>query len=167
MSFDEVDGVLKGTIKIDTLKTRYDSGTLVCLYENDYKILDGAEAASLKAELEQKINSGVQSQELKGQTASQGYAKGVARIVLERKDFAKFKKGEILITGMTRPEFVPLMEKAAAIVTNEGGITCHAAIISRELGKPCIIGTKNATELIKDGDLIEVRANHGTVRILK
>jgi pyruvate,water dikinase len=67
---------------------------------------------------------------------------------------------------MTRPEFVPLMKKAAGIVTDEGGITCHAAIISRELGKPCIIGTQTATQIIKDGDLVEVRANHGTVRIL-
>ena len=102
-----------------------------------------------------------------GQTASQGYAKGVARIILTQDDFGRFGEGEILVTSMTRPEFVPLMKKAAAIVTNEGGITCHAAIVSRELGKPCVIGTKNATKIIKDGDLVEVRANHATVRILR
>jgi pyruvate,water dikinase len=68
---------------------------------------------------------------------------------------------------MTRPEFVPLMKKAIAIVTDEGGITCHAAIVSRELKKPCIIGTKVATQVLKDGDMVEVDANSGIVRILK
>ena len=68
---------------------------------------------------------------------------------------------------MTRPEFVPLMRKAKAIITDEGGITCHAAIISRELKILCIIGTKTATRLLKDGDLVEVDANTGVVKILK
>jgi hypothetical protein len=68
---------------------------------------------------------------------------------------------------MTRPEFVPLMKKAGAIITNEGGITCHAAIIARELKKPCIIGTKIATQVLKDGDFVEVDADAGVVRILE
>ena len=66
---------------------------------------------------------------------------------------------------MTRQDFVPVMRKAAAIVTNEGGQTCHAAIIARELNKPCIVGTKNATDMFSDGDLIEV--NGGNVRRLE
>ena len=65
---------------------------------------------------------------------------------------------------MTRPDYIIGIKKAAAIVTNEGGITCHAAIVSRELGIPCIIGTKIATEVFKDGDLVEVNANHGVVK---
>jgi len=68
---------------------------------------------------------------------------------------------------MTRPEFVPLMKKAAAIITDEGGITSHAAIISREMNIPCIIGTKIATKIFKDGDLVEVDADKGIVKILK
>ena len=68
---------------------------------------------------------------------------------------------------MTRPEFVPLMKKALAVVTDEGGITCHAAIVSRELRIPCITGTKNATRILKDGDLIEVDADNGVVKIIK
>ena len=67
---------------------------------------------------------------------------------------------------MTRPEFVPAMRKAAAIVTDEGGVTCHAAIISRELGKPCIIGTKVATKALKDGQYVDVNANHGIVKVV-
>ena len=68
---------------------------------------------------------------------------------------------------MTRPDFMPLMRKAKAVITDEGGITCHAAIVSRELGIPCIIGTKIATKVLKDGDMVEVDANKGIVRKIK
>jgi pyruvate,water dikinase len=68
---------------------------------------------------------------------------------------------------MTRPEYVPLMRLALAIVTDEGGITCHAAIVSRELKKPCIIGTKIATQVLHDGDLVEVDADAGVVRVIE
>jgi len=70
----------------------------------------------------------------------------------------------VLVIPMTRPEHVPYMKLASAIVTDDGGITCHAAIVSRELGKPCVIGTKIATQIFKDGDMVEVNANHGIVR---
>jgi pyruvate, water dikinase len=68
---------------------------------------------------------------------------------------------------MTSPDYVIGMKKAGAIVTDEGGITCHAAIVARELQIPCVIGTKNATKLLKDGQLVEVNANHGWVKIIK
>ena len=104
---------------------------------------------------------------LTGQVGSKGIATGNVRIIKDAARSSHFKDGEILVTGMTRPEFVPLMLKAAAIITDEGGITCHAAIVSRELKKPCIIGTKVATKLLKNGDLVEVNANLGTIKILK
>jgi len=103
---------------------------------------------------------------IKGQVANKGKVKGFARIIHDPTMNHSFMEGEILVTGMTRPEFVPLMKKAGAIVTNEGGIACHAAIVCRELDKPCIIGTKNATEIIRDGDLVEVDGDEGIVRIL-
>lgn len=78
----------------------------------------------------------------------------------------KVKEGDILVAPMTTPELMPAMKNAAAFITDEGGITCHAAIISRELDKPCIIGTKTATRIIKDGDLVEVDANLGIIRKL-
>ena len=106
-------------------------------------------------------------EEIHGKCASKGKVKGKARIILSKKDFPKFKSGEILITSMTRTEFIPLMKKAAAIITDEGGITCHAAIVSRELGKPCVIGTKIATRVLKTGDLVEVNADEGVIKILK
>ena len=105
--------------------------------------------------------------EISGQIGNKGFARGIARIVLDINKSDHFKRGDILVAGMTRPEYVPLMKKAAAIVTDEGGITCHAAIVSRELGKPCIIGAKIATKVLKDGDLVEVDAEKGVVKVIK
>lgn len=109
----------------------------------------------------------IKNKTIAGQTGSPGMAKGRVRIInsLEA-DRGKFKKGEILVTGMTRPEFVPLMSMASAIITDEGGITCHAAIISRELGIPCVIGTRVATKILHNRDLVEVDADKGVVRII-
>ena len=79
----------------------------------------------------------------------------------------KFNKGDILIAFMIRPMFLLQMRRAGAIVTDEGGITCHAAIVARELGIPCIIGTKIATQVLKDGDEVEVDAERGMIKVLK
>ncbi|PIR74429.1 MAG: hypothetical protein COU35_02485 [Candidatus Magasanikbacteria bacterium CG10_big_fil_rev_8_21_14_0_10_47_10] len=99
-----------------------------------------------------------------GKGASAGSAIGPVSIVYHRGEFSRFKEGDVLVTTMTHPEFLTVMKKACAIVTDEGGITCHAAIIARELGKPCIIGAGNATSLLKDGDLVEVDGESGIVR---
>ncbi len=104
---------------------------------------------------------------LSGQTAMKGIAQGKVRMVMKKENIATVRKGEVLVTAMTTPDFLPAMHKAAAFVTDEGGITCHAAIIARELKKPCIIWTKVATSILKNGDLVEVDANKGIVRILK
>ncbi len=108
-----------------------------------------------------------QSEEIKGQIGNKGLVQGYVKIVRSVNEFDKFKDDEILVTGMTRPEFVSLMRIAKAIITDEGGITCHAAIVSRELNKPCVIGTKFATKILKDGDFVEVDANNGIVKIIK
>jgi phosphoenolpyruvate synthase/pyruvate phosphate dikinase len=101
-----------------------------------------------------------------GTPASKGVVSGVARIILGPSQFKNFKKGQILVSEMTRPDFLPLMKIAKAIITDEGGLTCHAAIVARELGIPCIVGTFKATSVIKDGQSIEVDANKGEVKIL-
>jgi phosphoenolpyruvate synthase/pyruvate phosphate dikinase len=103
-------------------------------------------------------------QEVSGMSANLGTAFGKARILLSPKELSQMQQDEILVTGMTTPDLVPAMQKAAAIVTDEGGVLCHAAIVSRELGLPCVVGTKNATKVFKNGEMIEVRANHGIVR---
>lgn len=105
--------------------------------------------------------------ELKGELAYPGRVKGKVRLILSQDDFNKFKKGEILVTRVTDPSYVPIMKIAKAIITDIGGITCHAAIVARELKKPCVIGTKIATKVLKDGDLVEVDANKGIIKIIK
>lgn len=100
---------------------------------------------------------------LKGLPASPGVTSGVARVILDVKDAHQLQTGEILVTHMTSPDWGPTLKKAKAIITNSGGITCHAAIVSRELGIPCIVGTVNATSVIKTGQVITVDATHGVV----
>ena len=102
--------------------------------------------------------------EFKGTPASRGCVRGRVRVILGQGDFTKFQTGEILVATMTRPEFVSVMKQSVAIITDEGGLTSHAAIVARELRKPCIIGTKVATQILHDGDLVEVDADHGVVR---
>ena len=104
--------------------------------------------------------------EIKGHCACPGFAKGIVKIINSTEEMAKMQKGEILVSQMTNPEIVPAMKKAGAIVTDVGGLTCHAAIISRELRIPCIIGSKIATRVLKDGDLVEVDATKGILRKL-
>jgi phosphohistidine swiveling domain-containing protein len=105
--------------------------------------------------------------EIKGQAAFKGRVKGKVRKIFKSTEINTIKKGEILVTYMTVPNFLPAMKKAAAFVTDEGGITCHAAIVAREMKKPCLIGTKIATSILKNGDYIEVNASRGLIRILE
>lgn len=105
--------------------------------------------------------------DFRGLTASMGKARGRVKILHSAKEVNKVEQGDILVAVMTRPDYVPAMKRAAAIITDEGGVTCHAAIISRELGIPCIIGTKIATKVLKDGMEVEVNANHSWVKIIK
>ncbi len=106
-------------------------------------------------------------EELKGQSACPGKVSGRVKIINTTQEMMKMHQGDILVSHMTNPDIVPAMKQARAIVTDQGGITCHAAIVSRELGTPCVIGTKVATKVLKDGDKIEVDADKGIVKILK
>ena len=118
-----------------------------------------------KEELEADIK---EIQDFKGVIASIGKVTGTVKVCFSAAEAKrKIKQGDILVTSMTLPDYVPAMRKAAAIVTDEGGVTCHAAIISRELGIPCLVGTRIATRALKDGNLVEVNANHGIVKIMK
>src|SRR3989338_10511474 len=91
---------------------------------------------------------------------------GKAKIILSPKDFSKMQKNDVLVCPMTAPDYIVAMRKAVAIVTDEGGMTCHAAIVARELGIPCIVATKIATKLLKDNDLVEIDAETGIVKKL-
>lgn len=103
----------------------------------------------------------------KGTTVSTGKVKGSVRVIFSPRNVSGMKKGEILVAPMTSPDYIVAMRMASAIVTDIGGLMSHAAIISRELKVPCIVGTKIATKVLKDGDLVEVDADSGIVKIIK
>ncbi|MES0350113.1 MAG: phosphoenolpyruvate synthase [Desulfobacteria bacterium] len=100
---------------------------------------------------------------VRGMGVSPGQGIGRVRIMLNSKDMSSFKDGDVLVTEMTTPDWVPAMKIASAVITNLGGKTCHAAIVSRELGVPCIVGTENGTKVLKDGDLVTVDGQRGLV----
>jgi phosphohistidine swiveling domain-containing protein len=106
----------------------------------------------------------IKTDEIKGYGACKGIVKGPVKKIGNKFDIHKIIRGDILVAEFTTPDFVPAMEKALAIVTDIGGITSHTAIVSRELGIPCVIGTKIATKVLQDGDLVEVNADKGIVR---
>jgi len=100
---------------------------------------------------------------LKGLPASPGIARGKVKIVLDPSKCSKVKKGDVLVTEMTDPRFVPAMGKAKAIVTDIGGLLSHAAIVSREMGIPCVTSTKKATKILKDNQEIIVNGTDGEI----
>ncbi|TES81954.1 MAG: phosphoenolpyruvate synthase [Dehalococcoidia bacterium] len=113
-----------------------------------------------KAEVEPEITAPVL---LSGEKASPGIASGPVQIVPQSSQIDKVKSGDVLVAEMTTPDFVPAMKRAVAIVTNRGGRTAHAAIVSRELGIPCIVGTEKATTTLKNGQVITVDGSHGKI----
>jgi len=124
------------------------------------------------SEIERKFNVrlpkniNVKINEIKGLSANTGIVRGKVRKIMGYKDISLIKPGEILVSPMTMPDYLSAIKKAAAVVTDEGGTTCHAAIICRELNKPCIVGTKIATKVLSDGDSVEINANRGLVHKL-
>jgi pyruvate,water dikinase len=100
---------------------------------------------------------------LHGLGAAPGLAAGPVRVLAALDEAARLSDGDVLVTHMTAPDWVPLMRRAAAIVTDSGGMTCHAAIVSRELGVPCVVGTGDATRKLRDGEVVSVDATHGVV----
>ncbi|MBU6430762.1 MAG: hypothetical protein KGJ58_01840 [Patescibacteria group bacterium] len=164
---DFTDGTYKKNDYCDQIKLRK-KGIAVYVNKNGYEFEYGR-VKEIKDKAYKFMDEREDNEmfEIRGNTGCKGRVIAKVSIILDRSEFSRFIPGNILVTSMTRAEFVPLMKKSSAIVTDEGGITCHAAIISRELNKPCIVGTKNATRILKDGDLVEVDADNGVVRIIK
>lgn len=135
--------------------------------------LDGDVAESTIFDFLKQLH--IKSHEIKGISANKGKARGTVKIILSgydnfdqlKHEIHAMKRGEILVAETTSPELIVACHKAGAIVTNQGGLMSHAAIVSRELKIPCIVGTDNATQVLKDGDLVEVDAEKGVVRILE
>jgi len=131
------------------------------------EIIDGkrtiiAGPGTEKRFLKQDYTTGVTS--VSGIVGCSGRVQGKVQVIKRKEDIIRFKPGAVLIAVTTNPEYVPAMQKACAFVTDEGGLTSHAAIVARELKKPCIVGTKIATKVFKDGDSVEVDAEKGVVR---
>lgn len=161
----EIRELFSKKFQVTELKKRAENCLFVQNKEN-LEIISGPQGKKIFEEvLEKKVEEGIE--ELSGFSASPGKVRGVVKILLSSTEEKKMKKGDILVAGMTRPDYMGAIRKAKAIITDEGGITCHAAIVSRELGIPCIVGTKVATKVLKDGDKIEVDANKGLVKIIK
>lgn len=155
--------LLKKKIDRKLLKKRQEGCMHTRTSEDKYEIFTGPVVDEIfETVFAKKETTG----ELKGMCASPGKAVGIVKIIRKTHDMINMKQGDVLVASMTRPEMVPAMKKAAAIVTDEGGVTSHAAVVSREMNIPCVIGTKNATKVLKDGDKIEVDATKGVVRIL-
>ena len=122
-----------------------------------------AKAYKTSSDEEEKSNSKI----ISGSIANRGKVKGIARVLTKYQDIYRVEKGDIIVATMTTPDYVSAMEKASGFITDEGGITCHAAILSREFNVPCIVGTINGTKEIQDGQMIELDAYNGKVYILK
>jgi len=159
-----IPALKNGKINVDILNKRLKGGVFVRSKDSErWKFLTGQDYTFWKNKIEKIKNI----KEIQGNIAFKGRVKGLVKKHLSLVKGAKIKKNEVIVCGMTNPQIVPFLKNAVAIVTDEGGITCHAAIISRELKKPCIIGTRMATKLLNDGDEVEVNANKGIIKILK
>ena len=165
----EIYSALTGQKSIDLkdIEERKKGFVMMMLHEQQY-VKFGEEAHTISQWVDRELNKVDSSlRELKGTVACKGHAKGKVRIAFEPSQAHLIKEGEILVCPMTNPDYVPAMRRSSAIVTDEGGLLSHASIMSREFNKPCIIGTKIATQVLKDGMLVEVDAERGVVRILE
>ncbi len=164
----EIGGLLKtGKADIGELEKRYEY-SFYLTEKGESKILTGDDAREFVKAIKLKRGKIVDESviEIKGNCAQAGSATGTVKIINAVADLSKMKKGDILVSRMTDPQIISALKMASAIVTDMGGITCHAAIVSRELGIPCVIGTKIATKVLKDGDRVGVDANNGIIKKL-
>lgn len=150
------------TFTSDMLNDRF-RFSVVRLQKSAIDVLVGDEArAFVESQNIEKVDLG-NITELKGTCACPGEVMGRVKIVNQPNDMHKMEKGDIMVTHTTYPALLPAMKKAAAIVTDDGGLTCHAAIVSRELQTPCVVGTRHATKILKDGDIVRVDAAKGII----
>ncbi len=167
MEYGTWDEVENGTWKLEDLRARRHPFVMYWSLDG-VQIHQGDAAATLIALTHKhilKVEDG--ATEVKGICASKGKVTGRAVVVFETSEFHRVRDGDILFTVMTRPEFLPVMYKAAAFVCDEGGLTSHAAIVAREMKKPCVIATRMGTKVVREGDMVEVDADKGIVRILE
>lgn len=162
---EEILSALQANYKIRNLKLR----RILCVTLNrnkQYSIYEGAKARQLFNQYIKPIKLLRIGSELRGSSAYPGKILGKVRIILRKNEFNTFKTGEILVTLQTMVDYIPLMKKAKAILTELGGLTSHAAIVSREFKKPCIVGISHLTSSIRTGDRIMMDADSGLIKRL-
>lgn len=158
-------GVLQKRVPAKVIKSR-ESLCVISMHNKTYKIITGRAARNIATKLNTTVTP-VASNILRGITVSRGpVVQGRVRVLLSPRDAHRMKPGEILVTAMTSPDYIGMMRKAKAIITDTGGLMSHAAVVSRELGVPCVVGTKIATKILKDGTMVKVDTSTGTVTLL-
>lgn len=168
LSYDEIIKAAKGH---KVRASRRDKMDWILAKKTDWKILSGKNSKKIIEDFDNSLLPR-KIDEFGGIIASKGYYKGRVKLIKTifsdniKKEILKFKKGEVLVAQTTGPELMHILQKAGAIITDEGGMMSHAAIVSREFGIPCIVGARIATRVLKDNDIVEVDANSGIVRIL-
>jgi len=159
----EILSLLSATEKADQeIISQRKKGYVMLADEENTRIYSGSAVEKFLAQVKVTETS-VNNQSLKGSVAYQGKAQGPVCLVESKEDFSKITAGCILVTKSTTPDYVPYLKMVRGIITDEGGITSHAAIISRELHIPCLIGTKNATQILKSGQIIELNTDQGEI----
>lgn len=158
-------GKFEGELDLERIRARKEAFFFIA---TEHGIEQHTGEMAIKRRKEELAADVANIQDFRGIIASLGKAQGPVKICFSSSEaLQKIKRGDIIVASMTMPDYLPAMKKAAAIVTDEGGATSHAAIVSRELKIPCIVGTKIATKVLSEGELVEVNANHGVVRRLK
>lgn len=168
LSFEEMQDLLSGDEAFWQKEVeKRQQGWALLMIDGKMKVITGAQAIVQTIEQYRIVQ---QAQDrggvIKGRPASLGVAEGPVKVVRSIADLGKVAEGDVLVTRMTTPDFVPAMRRAAAIVTDEGGVTCHAAIVARELGVPCVIATGRATQVLADGVVVRVDGQAGEVRVV-
>jgi len=158
--------LLKKKFSINNLNERI-KFSVIYLNNGRLKILTGKSAKTFLAKQKFEKIKMDNLKELKGTCACPGKARGIIRVINLPEEIGKMKVGDIMLAHTTFPALVPAMKKASAVITEDGGITCHAAIVSRELKKPCVVGVKFALQVLKDGDIVKVDASKGVVTKIK
>jgi phosphohistidine swiveling domain-containing protein/DNA-binding transcriptional ArsR family regulator len=171
LSYKEITDGLSGNIPRATLAALVKDrqiGWAILMIKGKVKIITGVKEIIEAMERFQIVApTSAMQRVVRGNVASRGRANGKVKIVKKLSELSKVEQGDILVAKMTTPDYVMAMRKAAAIVTDEGGVTCHAAIVSREFNIPCIVGTRNATQILTDNDTVEVDAIEGVVRVIE
>lgn len=162
--------IKRGYVSSEDLKMVEDrrTGFAIVWMNGKVETFRGKDILQLQAEIGKtyKISKNSEDDGIQGTVACPGKVVGNVKVLLDYRDVTKVERGDIIVATMTTPDYISAMEKASGFITDEGGITCHAAIISREFNVPCVVGTVNATERLKDGQRIELDAYNGVVKII-